>query len=335
MCKIYKKAMVIIVMAALLLILGFNFGSEKVEAATAYGTNLVVNGNAEASGTVTDYSGSTNYAGWTSVSLETGGTIAFVVGNNGIFPEQLPSLDGGNFFNFYPKMIASDTLYQTIDIADISTDVDSGYIVCDLRGYLKKLRAASSATIVLEMLDSGNHLLSSYQLIEDSADNSDDWVYKVMMNIPVNTNTRKFRIALNASISNISPASDYIEFDGIELKLKQVPAINVKGNNIDIANNDYIPDITDHTNFGSADITSGSVTRTFVIENNGTGALSLYGASKVLIGGANASDFTVTTEPSFPLSAGETTAFDITFNPSAVGVRRANIVIENNSFQEP
>lgn len=144
--------------------------------------------------------------------------------HNSVLPSQPTSPNGGNYFDFYPLSEASDTLYQMIDIADISTDVDSGYIVCDLRGYLKKLRADSSDTIKLEMLDIDNRVLSSYELTEDSVDNSDDWVYKAMIDIPVNANTRKFRISLNASISNISPDTDYIEFDDIELKLKQVPA---------------------------------------------------------------------------------------------------------------
>jgi hypothetical protein len=54
-----------------------------------------------------------------------------------------------------------------------------------------------------------------------------------------------------------------------------VPDIAVSGNGQNIANNDSTPDSVDHTHFGTVSVPSGTVTRSFSIEN--TGALSITG----------------------------------------------------------
>ncbi|MFN8354778.1 MAG: BspA family leucine-rich repeat surface protein [Spirosomataceae bacterium] len=108
------------------------------------------------------------------------------------------------------------------------------------------------------------------------------------------------------------------------------PSMNVKGNSVSIPNNDTSPVITDHTDFGAANVTSGTVVRTFTIENTGTGALNLSGTPKVAISGANAADFTVTTQPTSPVAASGSTTLQITFDPSAVGVRNATVSIAND-----
>jgi len=55
----------------------------------------------------------------------------------------------------------------------------------------------------------------------------------------------------------------------------------------------------------------------------------------VAIGGDNAGDFSVTAEPTTPLSAtnGETT-FQVTFDPVAAGLRTATISIANDDSDE-
>lgn len=114
-----------------------------------------------------------------------------------------------------------------------------------------------------------------------------------------------------------------------------LPEMNVKGNGVSIADGDITPSLADYTDFGSVDVSTGTLARTFTIENLGTGALNLTDASPyVTILGANAADFTVTVIPSTPVAASGTTTFEITFNPSATGTRNASVSIANNDSNE-
>lgn len=106
--------------------------------------------------------------------------------------------------------------------------------------------------------------------------------------------------------------------------------IAVEGNNVVIANGDNSPSLGDHTDFDTA--ASGSpVARTFTIRNTGGANLTV---GTVTIGGAHASDFSVTAQPASPVAGGGSTTFQITFTPSAAGVRTATISIPNNDSDE-
>ena len=76
-----------------------------------------------------------------------------------------------------------------------------------------------------------------------------------------------------------------------------------------------------------------SLTRTFTIQNAGTGSLSLTGVPRVQITGS--SDFTVTAQPVSPVAAnGGGATFQITFAPTATGPRTATVTIINNDATE-
>ena len=114
-----------------------------------------------------------------------------------------------------------------------------------------------------------------------------------------------------------------------------VAEMDVLGNSVSIADGDTTPTTADYTDFGSVDITSGTIVRLFTVRNTGSLALSLNGAPAVSISGSNASEFTVTAVPSTNLVAlTGTTTFQITFNPSATGIRTATISIANTDSDE-
>jgi len=112
------------------------------------------------------------------------------------------------------------------------------------------------------------------------------------------------------------------------------PEINLVGNGVDIADGDTTASAADHTDFGGAGVTVGTVTRTFTIQNLGTGSLSLTGSPRVTIGGAQAGDFTVTVQPAATVTAGGSTTFEVRFDPGNSGVRRATITIANSDADE-
>lgn len=121
----------------------------------------------------------------------------------------------------------------------------------------------------------------------------------------------------------------------IEAFCSNAPEIEIQGNSIEIVSGDVTPDLADHTDFGSTAVVGGTITRTFTILNTGGADLNLTGASPyVSISGSHAADFTLTANPSTPIAASGSTTFDITFDPSAVGLREATISIANDDADE-
>ncbi|WP_341228624.1 ELWxxDGT repeat protein, partial [uncultured Arcticibacterium sp.] len=114
------------------------------------------------------------------------------------------------------------------------------------------------------------------------------------------------------------------------------PEINLKGNGVSISDGDTSPRTADDTDFGLLSVSSGTVVKTFTIENTGDGALNLTGTSdKVTITGTHSGDFTVTVQPTSPVAASNgTTTFSIRFDPTASGTRTATVNIPNNDSNE-
>ncbi|MCP9747833.1 choice-of-anchor D domain-containing protein, partial [Lacihabitans sp. CS3-21] len=109
------------------------------------------------------------------------------------------------------------------------------------------------------------------------------------------------------------------------------PEINIQGNSVSISDGDLTPSTLDHTSFGSQSVCSGTIIRTFTIQNTGTSNLTF---SNPTISGSNASDFSVSSNPTSPVSASGSTTFQITFNPSAAGLRSATVSLANNDSDE-
>ena len=146
---------------------------------------------------------------------------------------------------------------------------------------------------------------------------------------PIAGGVRTATIVIANNDSDESPYYFVIQGTGLVY-----PEIDVKGNNISIASGDMAPELADGTDFGSTAAAGGTVTHTFTIYNTGDGDLLLTGTPKVLVGGANAVDFTVTIQPSSPVAPLGSTTFTVVFNPSADGLRTAALVIANNDSDE-
>ena len=119
--------------------------------------------------------------------------------------------------------------------------------------------------------------------------------------------------------------------DDVVLALSAAPEIDVKGNSTSIASGDITPSTADHSDFGGVNVSSGTVVRTFTIQNTGNAALSI---STSTLSGANASDFAISSAPAGSVAANGSTTFQITFDPSAAGVRTAIVSIGNDDGNE-
>ncbi|MEO1031012.1 MAG: choice-of-anchor D domain-containing protein [Bacteroidota bacterium] len=119
------------------------------------------------------------------------------------------------------------------------------------------------------------------------------------------------------------------------VSITPTPEINVQGNSTTIVDGDTTPDTVDDTDFGNVTTTSGTEVHTFTIQNTGTAALNLTGSSSYIsISGTNAADFTLTSNPTTPIATSGSTTFEITFDPSADGLRTATVSIANNDTDE-
>ena len=108
-----------------------------------------------------------------------------------------------------------------------------------------------------------------------------------------------------------------------------LPIMGVTGNGNPIPDGYSAPSAGNFTQFGHAAV-GGGVEQTFVINNTGTGPLTLNGTPPIAFHGAQAGDFQVTTPPAASVPAGGTTSFTLRFAPTAAGARSALVVIENN-----
>lgn len=122
---------------------------------------------------------------------------------------------------------------------------------------------------------------------------------------------------------------------GVVLKYAPAgPEMNVTGNAVSIADGDSTPSVADHTDFGSATTGGGTVVRTFTVENTGSSNLNLSDTPKVVIGGTHAAEFSLSTVPTSPVTAGSSTTFNITFTPGGLGTRNATLSLANNDTDE-
>jgi hypothetical protein len=109
----------------------------------------------------------------------------------------------------------------------------------------------------------------------------------------------------------------------------------VLGNSIEILDGDPAASEFDHTDFGSTNVASGSLSRMFEIANSGELDLNLTDASPyVSISGDAAADFTVTVAPLATISGNSTSSFTIVFDPSVAGTREATVSITNDDSDE-
>ncbi len=107
-----------------------------------------------------------------------------------------------------------------------------------------------------------------------------------------------------------------------------IPEIAVAAGSTDIPNGGS-------SHFGNVAVTGGTVTRTFTVTNSGAADLHLTGTPKVTVSGANAADFSVTAQPDVLVAANNgSTTFQVSFDPSAAGLRSAILSIANDDSDE-
>jgi len=113
-------------------------------------------------------------------------------------------------------------------------------------------------------------------------------------------------------------------------------AVTLLGNSIAITSGETTPATTNWTDYG-ATAADGSLplTRTYTIENNADGTLTMIGSYPVTISGPGAAYFTVTTQPGTSVTQGSTATFTITFTPTTPGFENATVSIATSDPAGP
>lgn len=105
-------------------------------------------------------------------------------------------------------------------------------------------------------------------------------------------------------------------------------AVTVTGNGERILAGDASPDVADGTNFGRVLVGSAGVKHLFEVTNPGDVAIA---GLTVQVTGDSASDFQLTQAPQANLEASSSSEFEITFAPSEMGQRQAEVTLMDNS----
>ncbi len=107
--------------------------------------------------------------------------------------------------------------------------------------------------------------------------------------------------------------------------------IDIKGNNVSIANNDLTPSTANHTNWDTLAINQASV-KTYTIYNTSTDTLEIY---NINTSGADSADFAVQalTYP-VKIAGGQNTTFTITLTPSSYLTKNAMVTLNTNDCDE-
>ena len=109
------------------------------------------------------------------------------------------------------------------------------------------------------------------------------------------------------------------------------PEITLFGNSMEITDGDASATPDDGTDFGQVNMDSETLTRTFTIANEGSALMTL---SQPTLSGDAAADFSVAGNPPASIEPGVSTTFTVTFDPSAIGVRSAVVIIANDDADE-
>lgn len=137
---------------------------------------------------------------------------------------------------------------------------------------------------------------------------------------------RVARISIVNNDSNENPYDFSLSGNG------GTPEINIKSQyGVDIADGDMTPSTNDQTDFGDVSMDGGTVYVNLIIENTGTGALSIGAATFT---GTNAADFTILMPPTSTIAAGGNSRFRISFTPTTIGTKNAMFSIVNNDSNE-
>lgn len=167
-------------------------------------------------------------------------------------------------------------------------------------------------------------LIANYHFNEGLV-NSNNAGYSTLPDFSGSSNTGSLTsFALTGTLSNwVVPGA---VVSGLSAPAAPSASILISGNSISITPSSVSTNTNNFTDFGNV------YTRTFVIQNTGSG--TLYINPPVTISGANASDFSIIAQPSNTISSSSTNVV-VQFIPTALGSRSAMVIVNSSDCTTP
>ena len=112
--------------------------------------------------------------------------------------------------------------------------------------------------------------------------------------------------------------------------INTLPIIEVvDASNVAITNGG-VAGTANNTDFGLRCLTGATQSKTYTIKNSGNTNLTLSGSPLAVLGGADASQFSITSQPTSPIAPGASTTFTVLFDPNTGGAKNATITLTSN-----
>lgn len=275
-------------------------------------------------------------------SASTTFTVRFTPSATGTRTAIINIANDDNNENPYDFALRGTGLAQEIDIQGNATSIvdgDTTPATTDWTNFGTTDISAGSITRTFTVLNSGTMNLTLGAITFSGAGASDfsastpdsstvnglSFVTFTVTFNPSVSGTRTASLSIVNNDSNENPYDFTLQGIGVE------PEIDITGNAISIVDGDTTPSITDWTDFGSTDVNTGGIAKTFTIKNTGNSILNI---GAITFTGIAANDFNVTTTPSSAVGIGGSTIVVIRFTPSAIGTRTATINIANDDNNE-
>jgi surface protein len=260
---------------------------------------------------------------YTQFYMGSNGVISFGSGKSGSYGSVLPNSGNYNSITFASADLNCNTSASPSALINYFVTGSSPNRICVIN--FKNIRTFSSSSnfsnVQIQLYEGSNNIELHVGNVQ-----SNPGPFNRTIGICNSTGSQFVTQSSINGVSTVNVVNEMIRFSPVPVPQE----INLKGNNINILNGSTIPALNNHTNFGSVLTSSGTIIRTFTIENTGNQNLLLNGSPIVNITGANAPDFIVTTVPATTIAGLSSTTFQVTFDPSAEGDRTATISIQNN-----
>ena len=189
------------------------------------------------------------------------------------------------------------------------------------------ISAFSSGPVTFTGTVLGGGIVSTVKTITATANNGTGWQQNVTF-----TGTPLSNATLTSlEISTTGGSLKAVDIDNFNYNIVDAfPFIGVvDASNVAITNGGAAG-TANNTDFGSVCVLPGVVSKTYTIKNSGNSNLTLSGSPLAVLGGTDAGQFSIITQPTSPIVGAGSVTFTVQFDPSSVGVKNATITLTNN-----
>ncbi|WP_158595921.1 CARDB domain-containing protein [Oleomonas cavernae] len=237
-------------------------------------------------------------------------------------PVQLPDLDVQNAGDSYPPTLSASSVVAGggVTLTYRLSNFGTGSAPSSVTGIYRSSDSTISTSDTRVGTDSNGSLAANTGRTETFTIDTTGWAAGSYYIGAV----ADYNKAISESNESNNPSS------GVRLTVTAAPTtpeVTVLGNAVSIADGDTTPVATDHTNFGSVEVGSAGVTRTFTVRNDGGGTLNLSNLTLP-------TGFTLVNGLVTSLAPGATDTFRVRMDAATAGTKTGQITFASNDPNE-